>query len=72
MVDRYLSAILGVAFVLLGEGKESMSDKMQRDDWEKRELDWNYCSQHGVKYPTGNECPRCRSEREAEERKKSA
>lgn len=31
---------------------------------EKRELNFNRCSKHGVLYPKGNECPDCKAERE--------
>jgi hypothetical protein len=30
---------------------------------EKRELDFNRCPKHGIRYPAGSECPACKAER---------
>lgn len=30
---------------------------------EKRELDFNRCPKHGIRYPVGSECPACKAER---------
>lgn len=29
---------------------------------EKRELDFSRCPKHGIRYPTGSECPACKAE----------
>ncbi len=45
------------------EQKTTRKDTTIRpDDYEKRGLDFIRCPRHGVSYPRGSSCPRCKSE----------
>lgn len=40
------------------------NDRNQKDDNEvKKSLDYDTCPQHGIRYPSGGDCPACVRER---------
>ena len=40
-----------------------MAEEKDKKVPEKKELDFDYCPKHGLRYPKGSTCPKCDEER---------
>jgi len=38
--------------------------KKEEEKYQKKELDYDYCPKHKMRYPKGSSCPKCDQEKE--------